>query len=64
MTQLSGVASTIFSFLKMGMWSPMALNSPTMVAILSAVYQSPTTSQPAPSPLIGNSSLATKILES
>ena len=48
MTQLSGVASTIFSFLKMGMWSPMALNSPTMVAILSAVFisQPPLLNQP------------------
>ena len=34
MTQLSGVASIIFSCLKMGMCSPMELNRPTMVAMM------------------------------
>ena len=63
MTQLSGVASIIFSCLKMGMWSPIELNSPTIVAILLAVYISHPASQPASSLLIRNCSLATKILE-
>ena len=40
MTQLSGVASIIFSCLKMGMCSPMELNSPTIVAILTPVDSS------------------------
>ena len=37
MTQLSGVASTILSSLKMGMCSPMELNRPTIPAILPAL---------------------------